>query len=72
MKVFITAWNDVINPTTGKIHDEEGLRALDAIHYGPKREVEEVTDTVAEEMVAEFEKLYPDFCYDHIELRKGE
>lgn len=31
---------------TGRIHDEAGLRALDAILYGPVREIKELTDEV--------------------------
>ena len=41
---------------------------MDAILYGPVREVDEVTDEVADEMVAEFEKLHPDFRYDQLEI----
>lgn len=57
---------------TGRIHDEAGLRALDAILYGPVREIKELTDEVAEEMAAEFEKLHPDFRYDHLEIHTDE
>ena len=39
MKACVKAWQAVINPATGKVHDEAGLRALDAILYGPVREV---------------------------------
>lgn len=68
MKACVKAWQAVINPATGKVHDEVGLRALDAILYGPVREVDEVTDEIAEEMVTEFEKLHPDFRYDQLEI----
>lgn len=64
----IKAWQDVINPATGRVHDDAGLRALNAILYGPVREVEEVTEAVAEDMKSEFVKLHPDFKYDHIEI----
>ena len=68
MKACIKAWQNVINPTTGRVHDEEGLQALDAILYGPVREVKVVTDEVFVEMEAEFKNLHPDFCYDNLEL----
>ena len=72
MKACIKAWQAVINPATGRVHDEAGLRALDAICYGPVREVEEVTDKIAEDMKAEFEKLHPGFRYDHLEIHTGD
>ena len=68
MKACIKAWQAVINPATGMVHDEAGLRALDALFYGPVREIEEVTEEVAEDMKAEFEKQYPDFRYDRLEI----
>ncbi len=64
----IKAWQDIINPATGKVHDDAGLLALNAILYGPVREVEEVPEAVAEDMKSEFVKLHPDFKYDHIEI----
>ena len=69
MKACVKAWQAVINPDTGKVHDETGLRALDAILYGPVREVDEVSDEVAEDMVTEFKKLHPDFRYDQLEIQ---
>ena len=72
MKAYIRAWKDVINPVTGQVHNEARLRTLDAILYGPVREVKELTDDVAEEMVEEFKKLYPDFRYDHLEVHAGQ
>lgn len=68
MKACVKAWQAVINPATGKVHDEAGLRALDAILYGSVREVDELTDEVADEMVEEFKYLYPDFRYDQLEI----
>lgn len=72
MKVCVKAWQKVIDLATGKVHDEVGLRALDAILFGPVREVKELTDDVAKEMVAEFEKLHPYFRYDHLEIHMDE
>ena len=72
MKARIKAWQAVIDPATGKIHDEVGLRALDSIFYGPMRELDEVTDEIIEDMKVEFEKLYSGFCYDRLEIHKGD
>lgn len=41
MKACVKAWQDVIDPATGRVHDEVGLRALDAILYGPVLERKE-------------------------------
>ena len=68
MKACVKTWQAVINPATGKVHDEVGLRALDALLYGPVREEDDVTDEIAEEMVTEFERLHPDFRYDQLEI----
>ena len=68
MKAYVKAWQDLINPATGKVYDEEGLRNLNSILYGPEREIEEVTDEIAEDMKADFEKMYPDFRYDQLEI----
>lgn len=68
MKACVKAWQAVINPATGKVYDESELRTLDAILYGPVKEVDEVTDEVAEDMRTEFESLHPDFRYDQIEI----
>ena len=68
MKACIKAWQNVINPTTGRVHDEEGLQALDAILYGPVREVKDVTYEVFVDMEAEFKNLHPDFCYDNLKV----
>ena len=68
MKACVKAWENVIDPKTGNVHDEAGLRIYDAIFYGPVREVDELTDEIAEEMVTEFEKLHPDFRYDQLEI----
>ena len=67
MKACVKAWQAVINPAIGKVHDEVGFRALDALFYGPVREVDDVTDEIAEEMVTEFERLHPDFRYDQFD-----
>ena len=71
-RAYVKAWQDVINSVTGKVHDEEGLWALDAIHYGPLKKVDSITAEVAEEMINEFERLYPEFKYDHLEIHTEE
>ncbi len=68
MKACVKAWQDIINTTTGKVWDEAGLRALSAILYGPVREVDKMTDEIVDDMTTEFEKLYPNFRYDHLEI----
>lgn len=68
VKACVKAWENVIDPKTGKVHDEAGLRIYDAILYGTVREVEELTDEVADEMVEEFKYLHPDFRYDQLEI----
>lgn len=68
MKLYIKAWQTVINLATHIAYDEAGLQDLNGILYGPVREVYEVTDEVVEEMKLEFEKMHPDFRYDHMEV----
>ena len=68
MKACVKAWQKVINPRTRMIHDEIGLKALDALLYGPVRDIETITEKTREEMIAEFEKKYPDFSYDFLEI----
>ena len=71
MKACVTAWQDIFNDK-GLITDEFGLKALDGIKHGPLRIIDELTIDVAEEMAIEFEKLYPNFRYDHLEIRTDE
>ena len=68
MKAYVKAWQKVINPQTRMIHDEIGLKALDALRYGPVREIEAITEKTRKEMIIEFERNYPDFRYDFLEI----
>ena len=72
IKVCIKVWQEVINPATGKIHDEAGLKALDAIMYGPVHVVDEITSNFEKELLDEFRVLHPDFRFDRYEIRTDE
>ena len=67
MKAYVKAWQDIYNQN-GLITDELSLRALDGVFCGPVREVDELTTDTADELIAEFERLHPDFRYDHLEI----
>ena len=71
MRANVKAWQDIYNEK-GLITDVESLRALNAILFGPVREIKDLTTDVADKMVEEFEKLYPDFRYDHLEIQTDE
>lgn len=71
MRANVKAWQDIYNEK-GLITDVESLRALNAILFGPVWEIKELTTDVADKMVDEFEKLYPDFRYDHLEIQTDE
>lgn len=62
MKVHVIAWNDIRKPT-GELHDKEGLTALDAITYGPDMCVDEITEEIRNEIISEFEAVYPNFAH---------
>ena len=64
IKVCIRAWQEVINPETGRTHDEKGLKALDAVRYGPVHKVDRITSNLEQELLNEFKELYPDFRFD--------
>ncbi len=68
MKARVKAWQAVIDPKTDKVHDEFGLRALDAIMYGPVKEIESATEEERDELVKEFKKLHPDFRCNYLEI----
>lgn len=68
MKASIKAWQDVFNEH-GIITDEYSLQALQAIKFGPVWDIEELTMEVADKMTDEFNKMFPGFRYDHLEIR---
>ncbi len=51
-----------------KVHDEFGLKDLDALFYGPVRNVDKITPEVRNDMIEEFRKKYPDFRYDYLKI----
>ncbi len=71
MRANVKAWQDIYNEK-GLITDVESLRALKCILFGPVWEIKELTTEVADKMADEFEKLYPDFRYDHLEIQTDE
>ena len=72
IKVCIRVWQEIIDPTTGKIHDEKGLNALDAIMYGPVHEVDEITSDLEKKLLDEFKELHPNFRFDRYEIQTDE
>ena len=59
MKAQLVARKRILDPETNELLDDEKLLALDGIMYGPVHEMEGIEDY--DEMVKEFEELYPDF-----------
>ena len=72
IKVCIKVWQEIIDPTTGKIHDEKGLNALDAIMYGPVHEVDEITSDLEKKLLDEFKEIHPNFRFDRYEIQTDE
>ena len=69
-KVNIVARQMILNPITGKPHDDQGLFALDGIMYGTLRIVDENADDneIMRLLIKEFEEKHPDFHADSYEL----
>lgn len=63
-KVALVARQNIVNPMTGRVHDDTGLRALDGIRYGKMRVVEDHFDSheVMKNLIQEFEADNGDFC----------
>ena len=70
MKVCVKAWDDVINPAKGAVHNDEGLFALDAIEYGETHEVDSITRENRKNMVEDFKQNHPGRGFDHYEVLK--
>lgn len=66
----IIARKRIINPATMKIHDDQGLFALDGILYGKLRECSPSDDDaeIMQLLINEFEADHPDFFADDYEL----
>ena len=69
-KANIIARQLIINPTTGKPHDDQGLYALDGIMYGSLHIVDEQEDNnkIMHMLIKEFEENHPDFHANSYEL----
>ena len=68
--VNIVARQLILDPTTGKCHDDQGLFALDGIMYGSPKTVDEHADENETKrlLIKEFEEGHPDFHADSYEL----
>lgn len=64
MKARIVAWNG----PSQEYRDNTGFKALNDFKYGPLHDIEESNAVVAEELGEEFDTLYPDFNYNHMQL----
>ncbi len=71
MRANVKAWQDIYNEKE-LVSDVERLRAFGCILFGPVRIIKELTTDVVDKMVEEFEKLYPEFRYDHLEIQTVE
>ena len=56
-KIRIIARQMIINPSTGKVHTDEGLRALNG-YFEDIKEVEETYDIIP--LILQYEELYPE------------
>jgi len=65
MKAQIIAWN---GPYKEYKDNDIGFKTLNDYQYGPIREIEESTLSIAIEMEEEFKTMYPDFEHNHMQL----
>lgn len=47
---------------------KESAVALESVKYGPVHDIEEITNGIFNQLIDEFETLYPDFKYVKAEL----
>lgn len=59
MKIKIVGRANIINPRTHKIHDDEGLRALDGFFESPVLEVESMDDKRIKDIIEDMETQHP-------------
>ena len=75
-KIVLVARKNIINPSTQRIHNDLGLKALDGIQYGRPRQLQDDVDplTLWNEMRREFEAENPNFRADRyaIQLENGQ
>lgn len=53
---------------TGRVQDEDGLRALEVILFDPVNELEELIDAIRDKMIAKFAKLHLAFQYGFMRI----
>ena len=70
-KIVLVARQDVINPSTHRIHDDKGLFALDGIRYGQVHEIEDHInpETLGRDLIKDFRKANPDYRVDRFSIR---
>lgn len=68
MKVCVKVFQD-----GGMNASQESIEALDLVKYGPVHEVEETVDEneIMNQLLNEFEELYPEYRYVKAELHKS-
>ena len=64
MKARIVAWNGPYRD----FHYDVGFITLNDFRFGPIREIEEESIIIADKMKEEFETLYPEFRYNHMQV----
>lgn len=71
-RVFLIARQNITNPNTRTIHSDEGLKSLGGYMEGRIREVPDNYNThaLADDMIAEFEEMHPDFFADCFEIKE--
>ena len=56
-KIKLIARQMIINPSTGKVHSDEGLRALNG-YFEDIKEVDETYDEIS--LILQYEEVYPE------------
>lgn len=69
-KIKLVARQDIIDHSTGRIHNDEGLLALDGIRYGKATKIGDNVDpqTVLHQLVQEFYNDNPNWRADRYSL----
>lgn len=70
-KIVLVARKNIINPSTQRIHNDLGLKALDGIQYGRPRQIQDDVDplTLWHDMRREFEAENQDFRADRYAIQ---
>ena len=68
MKICIKAWDNLINPVTDMVYDDEGLFLFDAIKYSEVKEVDVITPEIVDKMIEDFIQEHSGRRYDHYEF----